>query len=280
MAGGLTGRRGLITGIANEHSIAWGCARAMHAAGAELAITWLNDKARAFVEPLAERVHAPIRMPLDVEADGELDALLDHIGTQWGSLDFVLHSIAFAPRDDLHGRVTDCSPAGFARAMDVSCHSFIRLAHLAEPLMPSGGTLLTLTYVGADEVVANYGVMGPVKAALESSVRYLAAELGSAGIRVNAVSPGPLLTRAASGIAHFDQLMADAAAQSPLRRAVDIADVGALCTFLVTDGARAITGDTIYVDAGYHILNWLPPDWSSGADGATVHPRPHGDPYA
>ncbi|NCT67947.1 MAG: enoyl-ACP reductase FabI [Rhodanobacteraceae bacterium] len=255
MSHGLHGRKGLIVGIANDRSIAWGCARAMHEAGAELAVTWVNDKARTFVEPLAESVRAPIRMPLDVEREGELEAVFAAIRETWGRLDFVLHAIAFAPREDLHGRVVDCSRAGFARAMDVSCHSFLRMARLAEPLMHDGGALLTLSYLGADEVIENYGMMGPVKAALESAVRYLAAELGPAGIRVNAVSPGPLPTRAASGIAHFERLLDDAARRAPLRRLVDIDDVGALCTFLVGDGARAMTGDTLFVDAGYHILN-------------------------
>lgn len=252
---GLTGKKGLVVGIANEHSIAWGAARALHAAGAELAVTWLNDKARPWVEPLAKQLDAPVQMTLDVEQPGQLEAVFETLAQQWGTLDFVLHSIAFAPKDDLHGRVTDSSREGFLRAMDISCHSFVRMARLAEPLMPHGGSLLTMSYLGADEVVDRYGLMGPVKAALESSVRYLAAELGPAGIRVNAISPGPLATRAASGIAHFDQLLAEAAQRAPLRRLVDIDDVGALCVFLAGDGARAITGDTLYVDAGYHILN-------------------------
>ena len=166
----------------------------------------------------------------------------------------MLHSIAFAPAADLHGRVIDCSREGFARAMDISCHSFLRMARLAEPLMQQGGSLMTMSYLGADEVIDNYGLMGPVKAALESSVRYMATELGPKGIRVNAVSPGPLATRAASGIAQFDRLMADAGQRAPLGRLVDIADVGALCTFLVSDAARSMTGSTLYVDAGVHIM--------------------------
>ena len=207
----LRGKKGLIVGIANEDSIAWGCARAFRAAGAELAVTWLNESARPYVEPLAEQLQAPIQMPLDVEQDGQMEAVFDALGARWERLDFVLHSIAFAPAADLHGRVADSSREGFARAMDISCHSLARMARLAEPLMQGGGSLLTMSYLGAEEVVANYGLMGPVKAALESTVRYLAAELGPQGIRVNAVSPGPLATRAASGIQHFDQLLADAA---------------------------------------------------------------------
>lgn len=250
----LEGRKGLVVGIANAQSIAWGAARAFRAAGAELAVTWFNDKARPHVEPLAQELQAAITLPLDVERPDQMQAVFDAITQQWGRLDFVLHAIAFAPKSDLHGRVMDTSREGFARAMDISCHSFARMARLAEPLMPHGGSLMTMSYVGAEEVIPDYGVMGPVKAALEASTRYLAAELGPQGIRVNAVSPGPLATRAASGIPHFDALMDDARRRAPLRRLVDIDDVGALCAFLAGDGARAITGSTLYVDAGYHIL--------------------------
>ena len=251
---GLEGKKGLVVGIANSQSIAWGCARAFRAAGADLAVTWLNDKAAPYVQPLAAQLQAPIQMPLDVEQPGQLEAVFDAVTRQWGRLDFVLHSIAFAPAADLHGRLADSSREGFLRAMDISCHSFARMARLAEPLMKDGGSLLTMSYLGAAEVIDNYGLMGPVKAALESSVRYLAAEMGPQAIRVNAVSPGPLATRAASGIADFDQLLANAALRAPLRRLVDIDDVGALCAFLASDAGRSITGNTLYVDAGYHIL--------------------------
>ena len=255
MQGSLQGKKGLVVGVANADSIAWGCARAFRDAGAELALTWLNDKARPHVEPLADAVQASIRMPLDVTQPGALEEVFDTVRRRWGGLDFVLHSIAFAPQADLHGRVADSSSAGFMQAMDVSCHSFVRMARLAEPLMQRGGTLLTMSYLGAEEVMPNYGLMGPVKAALESTVRYLATELGPKGIRVSAVSPGPMLTRAASGIAGFDGLLADALARSPLRRLARTEDVGALCTFLASDAARAMTGDTLYVDSGFHILN-------------------------
>jgi len=251
----LAGKRGLVVGIANEHSLAWGCAQHYRAAGAELAVTWLNEHARPYVEPLAKQIEASIMLPLDVEQDGQLEAVFAAIEEKWGQLDFLLHSIAFAPKADLQGRVVDCSRAGFARAMDISCHSLLRMSRLAEPLMRAGGSIVTLSYLGAEEVIANYGLMGPVKAALESAVRYLAAELGPAGIRVNAVSPGPIQTRAASGIAHFDALLADAVKRAPLRRLVDHADVGALCTFLAGEAARAITGDILLIDAGLHILN-------------------------
>ena len=254
MLPGLEGKKGLVVGIANSHSIAWGCARAFRAAGADLAVTWLNDKAAPYVQPLAAQLQAPIQMPLDVEQPGQLEAVFDAVTRQWGRLDFVLHSIAFAPAADLHGRLADSSREGFLRAMDISCHSFARMARLAEPLMKDGGSLLTMSYLGAAEVIDNYGLMGPVKAALESTVRYLAVELGAKGVRVHAVSPGPVPTRAASGIEDFDDLMATAAAESPLRRLVTLDEIGALTAFLVGPGASGMTGQTIYVDAGFHAV--------------------------
>ncbi len=250
----LTGKKGLVVGIANEQSIAYGCARAFHALGAELAITYLNEKAERFVRPLAEQLNSPIILPCDVQAAGQLEAVFERIGQEWGRLDFLVHSIAFAPRDDLHGRVVDCSLEGFMLAMDVSVHSFIRMARLAEPLMQAGGSLLTMSYYGAEKVVENYNMMGPVKAALENVVRALAAELGPAGIRVNALSPGTIKTRAASGISHFDELMTKTAERTPTRRLPTIDDVGALAAFLVGDAASAMTGDIHYVDGGYHIV--------------------------
>ena len=213
----LEGKRGLIVGIANENSIAWGCAKAFHAFGAELAVTYLNDKARKYVEPLAQAVEAQIVMPLDVRAEGQLEAVFERIAEQWGSLDFVVHSIAFSPKDALQGRVADVSRDGFLTTMEVSCWTFIRMAHLAEPLMRKGGTLFTMTYYGSQMVVKNYNIMGVAKAALESAVRYLAAELGPKGIRVHAISPGPLATRAASGIPEFDTLLDKAKAKAPAR---------------------------------------------------------------
>jgi enoyl-[acyl-carrier protein] reductase I len=250
----LAGRKGLIVGIANEHSIAYGYARTFRDLGAELAVTWLNEKARPYVEPLARSLSATIAMPLDVEQPSQMEAVFAAIKEQWGHLDFVLHSIAFAPKEDLHGRVVESTREGFARAMDISCHSFMRLARLAEPLMAHGGSLITMSYLGAAAVVPHYGVMGPVKAALEASVRYLAAELGPRAIRVNAVSPGPIQTRAASGIPGFDELLTEARERAPLRRPVELEDVGTFCAFLVSDAAKAITGDTHYVDSGCHIL--------------------------
>jgi enoyl-[acyl-carrier protein] reductase I len=248
----LKGKRGLVVGIANADSIAFGAAAKLRAFGAGLAVTWLNEKAEPHVRPLAEQLGAEIAMKLDVEAPGEMEAVFERISRDWGALDFVIHSIAFAPRADLHGRVIDCSAEGFAQAMRVSCWSFLRMAKLAEPIMTPGGVLVTMSYYGADKVVANYNLMGPVKAALEASVRYAAAELGPRGIRVFAVSPGPLRTRAASGIAQFDELIADAKARAPAQRLVDIAEVGRVVAFLVSGASSGMTGDTIYVDAGLH----------------------------
>ncbi len=249
----LRGKRGLVTGIANEHSIATGCARAFAGAGARLAATYLNAKAEPFVRPVTDALGCEIVMPCDVEVDGQLEAVFEAIRADWDGLDFLLHSIAFAPREDLHGRVTDCSSAGFDLAMNISCNSFIRMARLAEPLMPNGGCLLAVTFYGSERVVAHYNLMGPVKAALESSMRYVAAELGPRGVRAHAISPGPIRTRAASGIDQFDELLNEAAAQAPEHHLVDIADVGALAAFLVSDAARRITGTVIPVDGGAHL---------------------------
>jgi len=251
----LEGKRGLVVGIANENSIAWGCAKAFRAFGAELAVTYLNDKAKKYVAPLAQALEAPIFMPLDVTAEGQMEAVFDRIAKEWGKLDFVVHSIAFSPKDALQGRVVDVSRDGFRTTMDVSCWTFIRMAHLAEPLMRKGGTLFTMTYYGSQMVVKNYNIMGVAKAALESAVRYIAAELGPKGIRVHAISPGPLATRAASGIPEFDALLDKAKAKAPARSLVSIDDVGVATAFLAHDAARLITGETLYIDGGYHIID-------------------------
>jgi enoyl-[acyl-carrier protein] reductase I len=250
----LDGKKGLIVGIANEHSLAYGCARQFRKLGADLAVTFLNDKAEPYVRPLADELGSEIVMPCDVTAPGQLEAVYEEIGRKWDRLDFVLHSIAYARADDLHGRIVDCSPDGFAYAMQVSVHSFLRMAKLAEPLMRDGGCMLAMSYYGADKVVPHYNLMGPVKAALESAVRYMAVELGRAKIRVNALSPGPIATRAASGIQGFDAMLAHAAENAPEHMLVTKDDVGALAAFLAGDGARAITGEVIYVDSGYNVL--------------------------
>lgn len=248
----LKGKRGLVVGVANGDSIAFGCAAKLRAFGAEIALTYLNDKARPHVAPLAEALAARLLMPLDVSQPGQMQAVFEQLREAWGTLDFVIHSIAFAPREDLHGRVIDCSQAGFLQAMQVSCHSFIEMARYAEPLMNPGGALITMSYHGADKVVDHYNLMGPVKAALQSSVRYLASELAERQVRVFAVSPGPLRTRAASGIDHFDALIDMAVTRAPAHRLVDIAEVGRLVAFLVGGGASGMTGDTLYVDGGLH----------------------------
>lgn len=249
----LHGQKALVVGVANEHSIAWGIARALHAQGAELAVTWLNEKARAYVEPLAQQVGATIQGPLDVAQPGQMEALFARISETWGRLDTVVHSIAFAPRDDLHGRVVDCSAEGFAQAMDVSVHSFLRMIRLSEPLMSEGGTCLSVSFYGSSRVVRHYNLMGPVKAALESSVRYAAAELGEKGIRVHALSPGPLATRAASGINHFDELLSAATDRAPTRQLATIDDVGAVAAFLASPEARNLTGGVHDIDGGFSI---------------------------
>ncbi len=251
----LEGRKALVTGIANESSIAWGCAKALRNLGAELAVTYLNEKAQPHVAPLAQQLDASMVMPLDLRAEGQLEAVFERIASEWGRLDVVIHSIAFAPKDDLQGRVVDCSREGFLTAMDVSCWSFIRMAKLAEPLMTNGGTLFCMTYYGAQMVVENYNLMGPVKAALEAATRYMAVELGPKGIRVHAISPGPLKTRAASGITDFDELLAKAQAKAPMQALVSVEDVGRATAFLATDAARLMTGETLYVDGGYHIVD-------------------------
>lgn len=250
----LEGKKALVLGIANNQSIAYGCALAFRALGADIAVTYLNEKTKRHTQPLAEHLDAELYVPCDVREEGQLEAVFEAIDAQWGKIDIVLHSIAYAPREDLHARVTDCSKDGFLLAMDVSCHSFIRMAKLAEPLMKNGGALFTMTYFGAEKVVENYNLMGPVKAALEAAVRYLAAELGPSGIRVHAISPGPIKTRAATGIDRFDELMEKAAERAPRRALVSIEDVGMATAFLASDFAKLITGDVMYVDGGYHVV--------------------------
>jgi enoyl-[acyl-carrier protein] reductase I len=251
----LKGSKALVVGIANEHSIAYGCAKAFRELGADLAVTYLNDKARPYVEPLARALDAaPLFLPLDVSVEGELEAVFAAIARQWGRLDILVHSIAFAPKEDLQGGLINCSAAGFAKAMDVSCHSFVRMARLAAPLMTNGGTMFAMSYHGASKVIPTYSVMGPVKAALEACCRYLAYELGGKGIRVHAISPGPLKTRAAGGLKDFDLLLAEAEQRAPIGELVDIMDVGFTCAYLATPYARRLSGETLYVDGGVNIM--------------------------
>ena len=250
----LAGKKALVVGIANDSSIAYGCAKAFHELGADIAVTYLNEKARPYVDPLAKEVEASIFLPLDVSAPGQLETVFETVTNQWGELDILVHSIAFAPKEDLQGGLINCSASGFAKAMDVSCHSFVRMARLAAPLMKNGGTMFAMSYYGANKVVPTYSVMGPVKAALEACCRYLAYELGSKGIRVHAISPGPLKTRAASGLKDFDRLLTDAAERAPIGDLVDIMDVGFACAYLATPYARRLSGETLYVDGGVNIM--------------------------
>lgn len=250
----LEGKKALVSGIANEHSIAWGCAKAFRELGAELAITYAGEKTRKYVEPLAREVGAPIFMPLDVTKQEDIAAVFARIEQEWGQLDLFVHSIAWAPKEDLQGGLLDSSAEGFGKAMDISCHSFVRMARLAAPLMKDGGSMFTMSYYGANKVVANYNLMGPVKAALEACTRYLAYELGPKRIRVHAVSPGPLKTRAGSGLKDFDLLLTEAAERAPLGELVDIMDVGFTCAFLASPYARRLSGETMYVDGGVHIM--------------------------
>lgn len=250
----LSGQKALVVGIANDDSIAYGCAKAFRTVGADLAVTWLNDKAKPFVEPLAQELEASLTAALDVSIPGQMEALFDRIRAEWGRLDILVHSIAFAPIADLQGGLLNCSAEGFAKAMDVSCHSFVRMAKLAAPLMSDGGAMFAMSYLGAQRVVPNYNVMGPVKAALEASCRYLAYELGPQGIRVHAISPGPLKTRAAGGLKDFELLLNEAAHKAPIGELVDIFDVGFACAYLATPLAKRITGGTIYVDGGVNLM--------------------------
>ncbi|MGZ9005937.1 MAG: enoyl-ACP reductase FabI [Burkholderiales bacterium] len=250
----LAGRKALVVGVANEHSIAYGCARAFNALGADLALTYVNDKTKAHVEPLARELNAALLMPLDVTHEAQLEAVFERVRAEWGRLDILVHSLGWAPREDLRGPLLECSAKGFLEAMNVSCHSLIRLARLAVPLMTDGGTILAMSYYGANKVVPNYSVMGPVKAALEACCRYLAYELGPRGVRVHVISPGPLRTRAGAGRRDFDRLLDEAAHRAPLGELGDILDVGYTCAFLATPFAKRLTGETLYVDGGVNIM--------------------------
>jgi enoyl-[acyl-carrier protein] reductase I len=253
----LTGRKALVVGIANGESLAWWAAKHFRQAGADIALTYLNDKAKPHVAPLASELGAEIFLPCNVAIPGQLEAVFDAIQATWGRLDIAFHAIAWARKEDLHGRLTDSSAEGFAESMLISCHSFIRMAHLAEPLMENGGSLTTLSYYGAEKVVDHYNVMGPVKASLEASVRYLAHELGPKRIRVNAISAGPIKTRAASGIEHFDEILSEAAAKAPLRRSVDACEVGRVAVMLASDYSASVTGEIVHADAGFHVAGMI-----------------------
>lgn len=250
----MAGKRGLIMGVANDRSLAWGIARAAHAQGAELAFTYLGDALKKRVEPLAAGIGATIVVPCDVTRPESIDATFDHLKEKWGALDFVVHAIAFADKEELKGRYVDTTYRNFEMAMNISCWSFTAVAQRAEKMMPNGGALLTLTYYGAEKVMPHYNVMGVAKAALECSVRYLAEDLGKKAIRVNAISAGPIKTLAASGIGDFRFILKWNELNAPLRRNVTIDDVGNAGLFLLSDMGAGVTGQVQHVDAGYSAI--------------------------
>lgn len=255
--GFLAGKRILITGLLSKHSIAYGIAKACHREGASLAFTFQNERFIDRVTKFADEFESKLVFPCDVSSDAEIDALFVSLGKEWEGLDGLVHSIAYAPAEALEGDFLDgITREAFQIAHDVSSYSFPALAKAARPMLLKGSNpaLVALSYLGAERVMPNYNLMGLAKASLEAATRYMATAMGPQGIRVNAISPGPLATRAASGIQHFDQLLADAAQRAPLRRLVSIDDVGALSTFMASDASRSMTGSTLYVDAGFHIL--------------------------
>ena len=249
----MAGKRGLIMGVANNRSIAWGIAKACAAQGAEIALTYQGDALKKRVEPLSAELGSSLVLPCDVTDTASMDAVFETLKTKWGHLDFLVHAIAFADKAELDGRYVDTSEKNFTQSLLISCYSFTALAQRAEKLMTDGGAMLTLTYYGAEKVMPHYNVMGVAKAALEASVRYLAADLGKTGIRVNAISAGPIKTLAASGISDFRYILRWNEYNSPLRRTVTIEDVGASGMYLLSDLSRGVTGEVHHVDSGYHV---------------------------
>ncbi|MCH8809353.1 MAG: enoyl-ACP reductase FabI [Proteobacteria bacterium] len=253
----MAGKRGLIMGVANDRSIAWGIASNVHAHGAELAFTYQGGPLEKRVRPLAASVGSDIVMPCDVTDDDSIDAVFAAIGERWGRLDFLVHAIAYADKEELKGKYVDTSRDNFVKSLDISCYSFTALARRAVPLMTDGGSLLTLTYYGAERVMPHYNVMGIAKAALEASVRYLAADLGEQNIRVNAISAGPIKTLAASGIGDFRYILKWNEYNSPLHRNVDTDQVGDSALYLLSDLSSAVTGEVLHVDSGYHVVGMM-----------------------
>jgi len=253
-AGLLSGRRALIFGVANDHSIAWGIARALNAAGAEVGFSSIESLIEKRVQPLADSIGSKFVEPCDVKNDADIDRVFGRWEREQGRLDILVHALAFARREELDGRFVDTSRGGFALALDVSAYSLVALGRAGAPLMTDGGSIMTLSYYGAEKVVANYNVMGVAKAALEASVRYMAADLGPDGIRVNAISAGPIRTLAASGVSGFKTMYGKFRDVAPMRRNVTIDDVGATAVFLASDLSAGVTGETLYVDAGFNVL--------------------------
>lgn len=255
----LEGKKALIFGVANEKSIAWGIARSFAEQGAELGFTYLDERMEKRVRPLAEKLDSRLVVPCNVQNAGEIDAVFSEVEKRWGRLDIVIHSLAFAPKEDLHNRFVFTSKAGFQQALEISAYSLIELCRHAYPLLrESGGCVLTLSYLGAERVVPNYNVMGVAKAALEANVRYLAADLGPDGIRVNAISAGPIRTLAAAGVKNFRDLLPKYAASAPLRRNMDLKDMGGAALFLCSSMGSGVTGEVLHVDGGTHIQAWAP----------------------
>ena len=250
----MAGKRGLIMGVANNRSIAWGIAKAAYDQGAEIALTYQGDALKKRVEPLAGQLGSDLVLPCDVTDAASMDAVFETLKERWGTLDFVVHAIAFSDKNELDGRYVDTSPENFQNSLNISCYSFTAIAQRAEKMMNEGGSLLTLTYYGAEKVMPHYNVMGVAKAALEASVRYLAADLGKDGIRVNGISAGPIKTLAASGISDFRYILKWNEYNSPLRRTVTIEDVGNAGVYLLSDFSRGVTGEIHHVDSGYHIV--------------------------
>lgn len=256
----LAGKRGLIMGVANDRSLAWGIAAVAAANGAELAFTYQGEALQKRVVPLAESVNAPIVMPCNVADDASMDALFAAIKEKWGSLDFLVHAIAFSKKEELSGKYVNTTRENFLLSLDVSCYSFTSLARRAAEIMPNGGSLLSLTYVGAERVMPHYNVMGVAKAALEASVRYLAVDLGPKGIRVNAISAGPVKTLAASGIGDFRYILRWNEINAPLKRNVTQLEVGHNALYLLSDLGTGMTGEVLHVDAGYHTVGMMAAD--------------------
>ena len=250
----MQGKRGLIMGIANDRSLAWGIAKAVHAQGAQVAVTYQGDALLKRVRPLAEQLGSELVLPADVTDTASLDAMFDRLGAAWGRLDFLVHAVAYSDKEELKGRYLNTTPENFQRTMLISCFSFTDLARRAEPLMTAGGSLLTLSYIGAEKVTPHYNVMGVAKAALEASVRYLAVDLGGAGIRVNAISAGPVRTLAASGIGDFRYILKWNEYNAPLKRNTTIEDVGGAGVYLLSDLGSGTTGEVLHVDSGYHVV--------------------------
>ncbi len=259
-AGILSGKRGLVMGVANERSIAWGIARQASEQGAELAFTFQGDALEKRVRPLAESVNAKLVAPCDVTDQASMDALFEHLGNTWDKIDFVVHAVAFSDKSQLQGRYADTTRENFLRTMDISCFSFTDVSRRAAVLMPDGGALLTLSYYGAERVVPHYNVMGVAKAALEASVRYLATDLGRDKIRVNALSAGPMKTLAASGIGDFRYILKWNELNAPMHRNVTMDDVGGAGVYLVSDLSSGVTGEVHHVDCGYHVVGMMAPE--------------------